>query len=67
LHQHGFQTEEQFSRAFRARFGVTPYQFYDMVRRKDQAGLAAQAERAGFANLRAWIEHITEPGIDSAR
>jgi hypothetical protein len=32
-----------------------------MVRRKDQAGLAAQAERAGFANLHAWIEHITEP------
>jgi AraC-like DNA-binding protein len=65
-HQHGFQTEEQFSRAFRTRFGITPYQFYDMVRRKDQAGLAAQAERAGFANLRAWIEHITEPGIDEA-
>jgi AraC-like DNA-binding protein len=58
---HGFASEEQFSRAFRTRFGITPTQFYDMVRRKDQAGLAAQAERAGFANLHAWIEHMTEP------
>ena len=56
---HGFQTEVQFSRAFRRRFGITPNQFYDMVRRQDHAGLAAQAERAGFANLQAWIEHIT--------
>ena len=61
---HGFQTEEQFSRAFRARFDVTPYQFYDMVRRKDYDGLAAQAERAGFSNLHAWIEHITEPDVN---
>ncbi len=59
---HGFQTEEQFSRAFRSRFGITPYQFHDMVQRKDHAGLAAQAERAGFANLHAWIKHVTESG-----
>jgi AraC-like DNA-binding protein len=61
----GLQTEAQFSRAFRARFGVTPNQFYEMVRRQDEAGLAAQAERAGFANLQAWIEHIGGP--DSAQ
>lgn len=58
---HGFANEEQFSRAFRTRFGVTPYQFYDMVRRQDEAGVAAQAERAGFANLQAWIEHVQGP------
>jgi AraC-like DNA-binding protein len=63
---HGFQTEEQFSRAFRARFGITPYQFCDMVRRRDHAGLAAQAERAGFSNLHAWIEHITNGIVDGA-
>ena len=59
---HGFASEDQFSRAFRTRFGVTPYQFYDMVRRQDQAGLAAQAERAGFANLQALIEAMSDPG-----
>jgi AraC-like DNA-binding protein len=53
---HGFQNEEQLTRSFRARFGLTPHQFHAMVRRKDYAGLAAQAERAGFANLQAWIE-----------
>jgi AraC-like DNA-binding protein len=60
---HGFAGEEQFARAFRARFGVTPYQFYDMVRRQDEPGLAAQAERAGFANLQAWLAHMRDPGI----
>jgi AraC-like DNA-binding protein len=60
---HGFVGEEQFARAFRARFGVTPTQFYDMARRQDQAGLAALAERAGFANLQAWIAHMRDPGI----
>jgi len=58
----GFQSEEQFSRSFRTRLGVTPSQFHDMVRRQDHAGLAAQAERAGFANLLAWIEAL--PGGD---
>ena len=58
---HGFASEDQFSRAFRTRFGITPNQFYDMVRRQDQAGLAAQAERAGFTNLHAWIQHMTGP------
>jgi AraC-like DNA-binding protein len=62
---HGFDTPAQFARAFRARFGVTPAQFYDMVRRKDEAALAAQAERAGFANLQAWIEHIRADGQTS--
>jgi AraC-like DNA-binding protein len=52
---HGFQSEEQFRRSFRARFDLTPAQFYEMVRRKDDAGLATLAERAGFANLQAWI------------
>jgi AraC-like DNA-binding protein len=55
---HGFQGEEQFTRAFRSRFQITPAQFYDMVRRRDHAGLAAQAEHAGFANLQAWIESL---------
>jgi AraC-like DNA-binding protein len=61
---HGFEGEQQFSRAFRARFDLTPYQFYDMVRRRDQAGLAAQAKRVGFSNLQAWIESL--PGGESA-
>jgi len=56
-----FDTQAQFARAFRARFGVTPAQFYDMVRRKDEAALAAQAERVGFTNLQAWIEHVAGP------
>jgi AraC-like DNA-binding protein len=60
---HGFQNEEQLSRSFRTRFGVTPAQFHDMVRRRDNAGLAAQAERAGFANMQAWIEAL--PGDDA--
>jgi AraC-like DNA-binding protein len=62
---HGFPTEEQFNRAFRTRFGLTPYQFYDLVRRRDAAALAAQAERAGFTNLLAWIRQVTEPGSGS--
>ena len=53
---HGFRSEDQFSRSFRKLFGSTPNQFYDMVRRKDHAALLAQAERTGFANLHAWIE-----------
>ena len=52
---HGFSSEEQYSRAFRARFGTTPHQFYDMVRRKDTGALAAQAERFGFPGLLKWI------------
>jgi AraC-like DNA-binding protein len=60
----GFRTQEQLSRAFRARFGVTPYQFHDMLRRRDHAGLAAQAQRAGFSNLHAWIEYMTEVSND---
>lgn len=62
---HGFATEEQFNRSFRTRFGLTPYQFYDLVRRRDAAALAAQAERAGFSNLLAWIQQVTEPGGNS--
>jgi AraC-like DNA-binding protein len=64
---HGFSSEEQYSRAFRARFGVTPYQFYDMVRRKDTAALAAQAERFGFTGLLKWIKEMVESGPDQAR
>jgi AraC-like DNA-binding protein len=56
---HGYGTQEQFSRAFRTRFGVTPHQFYEMVRRQDHAGLAAQARRAGFDHHHAWIEYVT--------
>jgi len=59
---HGFSSEEQYSRAFRARFGTTPYQFYDMVRRKDTAALAAQAERFGFEGLLKWIKERIESG-----
>jgi AraC-like DNA-binding protein len=58
---HGFLTEQQFGRAFRARFGVSPYQFYDMVRRRDHAALAAQAQRAGFPHLLAWIKQVIDP------
>jgi AraC-like DNA-binding protein len=58
---HGFSSEEQFSRAFRKRFGLAPYQFHDLVRRNDRDGLAALARRAGFSNLRAWIEEIGGP------
>jgi AraC-like DNA-binding protein len=54
---HGYINKEQFSRAFRARFGITPYQFYEMVRRRDHAGLSAQAQRAGFVHHNAWIEY----------
>ncbi|KJC56391.1 hypothetical protein UP10_34450 [Bradyrhizobium sp. LTSPM299] len=52
---HGFASGKQYSRAFRARFGTTPHQFYDMVRSKDSAALAAQAERFGFEGLQKWI------------
>ncbi len=60
---HGYRSQEQFSRAFRSRFGITPNQFYELVRRKDHAGLAAQAQRAGFAHHNFWIEYVTSPGI----
>lgn len=56
---HGYNTQEQFSRAFRTRFDITPHQFYEMVRRQDHAGLAAQAQRAGFVHHNAWIEYLT--------
>jgi len=65
-HDHGFLSEEQYSRSFRARFGITPYQFYDMVRRQDTAALAAQAERFGFEGLLKWIKERLESG-DSIR
>ena len=55
---HGFSSEEQYSRAFRLRFGMTPYQFYDMARRKDTVALAAQAERFGFQGLLKWIKEL---------
>jgi AraC-like DNA-binding protein len=58
---HGFSSEEQYSRAFRARFGTTPSQFYDMVRRRDTEALAAQAERFGFPGLLKWIKEKFEP------
>ncbi len=61
----GFQSEDQFGRAFRRRFGITPHQFYDLVRRTDQAGLAAQAKRAGFANLQAWLDALPDTSDDA--
>ncbi len=66
-HDHGFPSEEQFSRAFRARFGTTPYQFHDMVRRKDTEALAAQAERFGFPGLLKWIKERIESGPHRVR
>jgi AraC-like DNA-binding protein len=66
-YDHGFSSEEQCSRAFRTRFGITPYQFYDMVRRKDTAALAAQAERFGFEGLLKWIREGMESGLDQTR
>lgn len=64
---HGFSSEEQYSRAFRTRFGTTPHQFYDMVRRKDTEALAAQAERFGFPGLLKWIKEKIETEPDRAR
>jgi AraC-like DNA-binding protein len=63
---HGFSSEEQFSRAFRARFAMTPLQFHDVVRRKDTAARAAQAERFDFPGLSKWIKERIEPGVDRA-
>jgi AraC-like DNA-binding protein len=63
---HGFSSEQQYSRAFRARFGITPYQFFDMVRRKDTEALAAQAERFNFPSLSEWIKKNIESAPDRA-
>ena len=63
---HGFSSEEHYSRAFRVHFGTTPYQFYDMVRRKDIEALAAQAERFGFPGLLKWIKEKIEAEPDRA-
>jgi AraC-like DNA-binding protein len=62
---HGYPTQQQFSRAFRARFGITPNQFYELVRRQDHAGLAAQAQRVGFAHHNFWIEYVAS--LDAQR
>jgi AraC-like DNA-binding protein len=56
---HGFRSETHFNRAFRARFGLTPRAFHDMISRKDYAGLSAQAQRAGFITFQAWIDHVS--------
>ncbi len=52
--RHGFRNEINFSRAFQARFGVTPGRFRSKVVEGDSAFLAEQAARAGFASLEAW-------------
>jgi AraC-like DNA-binding protein len=46
---HGFHGEEQLSRSLRTRFGVTPAQFYDMVRppRSCRPGGASRTRRIG--------------------
>jgi AraC-like DNA-binding protein len=64
---HGFSSEEQYSRAFRTRFGTTPYRFHDMVRRKDAEALAAQAERFGFPGLLKWIKETMGSAPDQPR
>jgi AraC-like DNA-binding protein len=64
---HGFSSEEQYSRAFRARFGTTLYRFHDMVRRKDTEALAAQAERFGFPGLLKWIKETMGSTPDQPR
>ena len=64
---HGFSSEEQYSRMFRTRFGTTPSQFYDMVRRKDAHALAAQAERFNFPGLLKWIKERIEAESGQAR
>jgi AraC-like DNA-binding protein len=61
---HGFSSEDHFSRAFRERFGITPNQFHDMVRRKDTAALAAQAERFNFPGLLKWINEAIGTELD---
>jgi hypothetical protein len=37
-----------------------------MVRRRDHVALAAQAERAGFSNLLAWINQVMDPDNSNA-
>jgi len=61
---HGFSSETQLARAFSRCFGVTPRAFHDMIARKDHAGLTAQAQRAGFVTLQAWLDHVA--GQDEA-
>jgi AraC-like DNA-binding protein len=59
---HGFSSETQLARAFSRRFGVTPRNFHDMISRKDHEGLTAQAQRAGFVTLQAWLDHLAGRG-----
>jgi hypothetical protein len=45
--------------------GITPNQFYELVRRQGHAGLAAQAQGAGFAHHNFWIEYVAS--LDAKR
>lgn len=54
----GFNNEEQFARAFQARFGARPGRYRSMVAANDKDWLIAQARRMGFASLEAWIEDL---------
>ncbi len=56
--EHGFASEAHFNRAFRARFGITPRAFHDMMRQGDKHRLLAQAWRAGFVSHQAWFEDL---------
>ncbi len=58
----GFASEGHFTRAFRARFGVTPRALHDLVRRGDKLGLLTQAVRAGQAASEPWVEYLIRGG-----
>jgi AraC-like DNA-binding protein len=60
--EHGFASEGHLTRAFRARFGVTPRALHDLVRRGDRLGLLTQAVRAGQAASEPWIEYLIRGG-----
>lgn len=57
---YGCRSEAHFSRAFRSRFGIAPRAFLEMVRRKDDDALKAQAQRVGFTTLQGWLKHVSD-------
>jgi AraC-like DNA-binding protein len=54
----GFNSEEQFARAFQARFGERPARYRAVVAANDSEWLKDQALRMGFPSLEAWIEDL---------
>lgn len=54
----GFANEEQFARAFQARFGARPTRYREMVQANRKDWLMQQARRMGFETLEAWIADL---------